>query len=595
MSISQIDQQQGILPLFDTMLWRAEHQPDRHAFTFQRQGSTGGSMRMTYSELDYQARAIAALLQDRGAVNEPVLLLHPPSLDYIAAFLGCLYAGAIAVPAYPPHSVRTWPRIQAIVKDTQARIILTSSDILPSLQSSFGINANPQQLDWIATDSLDKSMADSWRPTEIDLESLAFLQYTSGSTGSPKGVMVTHGNLLHNLHLMAIHSKQDEHSHIVSWLPPYHDFGLICGILYPIHRGFPATLSSPVSFLQRPFRWLQTISDVRATMSMAPNFAFDLCCRKVTPEQRETLDLSSWEVAANGGEPVRKETLERFSAMFKDCGYRHETHFPGYGMAETTLLLATGRKLTRPVTKTFQQEALEANTAIEIDEHAPNAKAVVGYSHLPTEQRVVIVNPTTLCVCPPGQVGELWVDGASVTQGYWQKPAETERIFYAYTSDTHEGPFLRTGDLAFLLDDNLFVTGRAKDVIIIRGHNHYPQDIEQTAEQSHSTIRPGCCVAFSIEVDGAEQLVVLAEIDQRYKSYKNRQEMQDIAQTSRKPLDGQEVIKAIRAAIVEEHDLPAYRIMLVTAGSILKTSSGKLQRRANRQEFLDGNMGAWDE
>lgn len=593
MSISQIDQQQGALPLFDTLRWRAEHQPNRHAFTFQHMGN-GDDVRITYAELDQQARAIAALLQERGATNEPVLLLHPPSIAYIAAFFGCIYAGAIAVPAYPPHSERSWPRIQAIVQDTRARIVLTTSDTLPNLRNGF-LQAQSQHLDWIATDTVDRSMADAWQPLQIAPERLAFLQYTSGSTGSPKGVMVTHGNIIHNLVMMARHSLQDEHSHIVSWLPPYHDLGLIGGILYPIHRGFPSTLSVPVSFLQRPFRWLKTISDVRATMSLAPNFAFDLCCRKVTEEQRAQLDLSSWEVAANGGEPVRKETLERFSAMFKPCGYRHETHFPGYGMAEATLILATSRKFAGPVIKTFRHEALEAHHAVETAEDTPNARSIIGYAQLPPDQRLVIVDPETLRTCPPDQVGEIWASGPSIAQGYWQKPEETEYTFHAYTSDTHEGPFLRTGDLGFLHDGALFVAGRAKDVLIVRGQNHYPQDIEQTVEQSHSAIRPGCSVAFSVDVDGAEQLVVLAEIDPRYQPCHDLQEKQAIEQTVRKPLNTQEVIKTIRAAIVEEHDLSAYQVMLVKAGTILKTSSGKLQRRACRQEFLEGKLGAWDE
>jgi acyl-CoA synthetase (AMP-forming)/AMP-acid ligase II len=552
-------------------------------------------VRLTYSELDQQARAIAALLQDRGATNEPVLLLHPPSLDYIAAFFGCLYAGAIAVPAYPPHSDRTWPRIRAIIKDTQARIILSTSETLLALQSSFGLNPDLPELDWIATNTLEKGLADAWQPLTVELDRLAFLQYTSGSTGSPKGVMVAYSNIRHNLNMIERHSLQNEHSQMVSWLPPYHDLGLLGGILYPIHVGFPSTLATPVSFLQRPFRWLQTISEVRCTMSLAPNFALDLCCRKVTAEQRATLDLSSWEVMANGGEPVRKETLDRFTAMFQSCGFRHEAHFPGYGMAETTLIIATDRKLLPPVIKAFQAEALERNQAIEADDDAPDTRSIVGYPHMSPDQHILIVDPQTFHTCQPGQVGEIWTKGPSVTQGYWQKPVETARTFQAYTADTHDGPFLRTGDLGFMHDGMLFVTGRAKDVIIVRGHNHYPQDIEQTLEKSHPAIRQGCSVAFSIEADSAEQLVVLAEIDPRFKACQNLQDEQAIAQTTRKPLNPQEVTKAIRAAIVEEHDLQTYRIVLVKAGSILKTSSGKLQRRACRQEFLDGHMGAWDE
>jgi acyl-CoA synthetase (AMP-forming)/AMP-acid ligase II len=395
--------------------------------------------------------------------------------------------------------------------------------------------------------------------------------------------------------MISRHCGQGADSHMVSWLPPYHDLGLVCGILFPAHKGFPATLMSPVAFLQRPFRWLQTITNVRGTMSQAPNFAFELCCRKVTAEQRATLDLSSWEVAANGGEPVKKETLERFTALFGPCGYRNETHFPGYGMAETTLIIATSYRLGTAVVKAFQQEALEQHRVVEVKMDTPGSKTVIGYPHMAPDQRVLIVNPETRCICAPDQVGEIWGAGPSITQGYWRKTEETERTFHAYTADTHEGPFVRTGDLGFLHDGALFVTGRAKDVIIIRGHNYYPQDIEHTVEQSHAAIRPGCCAAFSMESEDGEQLVVLAEIDPRYKPAGASQTTDEESTSSRKPLHPQEVKRAIRAAIAEEHELQTHTILLVKAGSVLKTSSGKLQRRACRSAFLAGNMGAWDE
>ena len=592
MNISQLDYQRGTLPLFDVARWRAEYQPDRHAFTFQ---SRGGDLRLTYAELDHRARIIGAWLQDQGAVNQPVLLLHPPSLDYISAFFGCLYAGAIAVPAYPPHSARTLPRIQSIVEDTQASIVLTTTETFVNLQRSFPSIPGAQRLNWIATDALDESLAEAWQEPKIELHDIAFLQYTSGSTGTSKGVMVTHGNIFHNLSVIAHHLGQTEESHIVSWLPPYHDLGLIGGILYPLHRGFPSTLMSPVSFLQRPFRWLQTISDIRATMSMAPNFAFDLCCRKITPEQRATLDLSSWEVAVNGGEPVREETLVRFTETFAPCGFRHETHFPGYGMAEATLLLATPYKLSGPTVRAFQQEALEQHDVVEIDRYEADAKTIIGYPHVSPDQRVFIVDPETLCVCPPGQIGEIWCTGPSVTKGYWRKEGETRDTFHAYTSDTHEGPFLRTGDLGFLHEGILFVTGRLKDLIIIHGLNYYPQDIEYTVEACHPAIRASGTAAFSLDAAGTEQLVILAEIDPRYKPSRGFPTEQEERGTSRQPLNPQEVISAISAAVAEAHELQAHRILLVKAGSVLKTSSGKLQRRACRSKFLAGTLEVWDE
>lgn len=591
MSTYQIARRIDPSTLVELLCWRAQHQAERLAFRFLRQDNAD-SVQLTYGELDRQARIIAATLQMGGAVGKPVLLLHPPGLEYIAAFFGCLYAGSIAVPAYPPHSARTMPRIQAIANDTQADIVLTTADALADMR--FSLAPDLEQLYWIATDRLDSYLIDGWQEPDIDGSTLAFLQYTSGSTGMPKGVMVAHKNLLHNLGMLSRHCQQTPDSHTVSWLPPYHDLGLICGILYPFYTGFPATFLSPVAFLQRPFRWLQAISATKATMSMAPNFAYDLCCRKVTAEQRATLDLSSWELAANGGEAARKETMDRFVEVFGPCGFRAETFFPGYGMAETTLILATNRKQTLPIARSFLQEPLKENRAVEADANDDDGRTIIGYQHMSPDQRVIIVDPETRRQCRAEQIGEIWAAGPSMTQGYWRKPEETEDTFHARTSDTGEGPFLRTGDLGFMKNGILFVTGRSKDLIIIRGRNYYPQDIELTVEHSHAAIRPGCCAAFSIDIGGSEQLVILAEIDPRHQPYRESDGTQP-SRISTKFLDPQEVIRAIRAAVAEEHELQIHRIMLLKAGSVLKTSSGKLQRRACRNEFLAERLRAWDE
>ncbi|HBE28642.1 MAG TPA: hypothetical protein DDW25_07100, partial [Ktedonobacter sp.] len=305
--------------LVELLRYRAIHQPEQHAYTFLRQGESGDA-HLTYGELDRQAMAIAALLQSRDAVGKPALLLHPPGLEYIAAFFGCLYAGTIAVPAYPPRSARTMPRIQAIVADTQAKMVLSTAEALSDLQRCFAHLPEMESLEWVTTNTIPAHLADEWRKPELDRDSLAFLQYTSGSTALPKGVMITHGNLLHNLWLMKQHCEQTSESHMVSWLPPYHDMGLIGGILFPLYEGFPSTLMSPLAFLQQPFRWLQAISNSGATISVAPNFAYDLCNRKITAEQRATLDLSRWTLIANGAEPIRDETMKRFVETFAACG-----------------------------------------------------------------------------------------------------------------------------------------------------------------------------------------------------------------------------------------------------------------------------------
>jgi acyl-CoA synthetase (AMP-forming)/AMP-acid ligase II len=596
MNMSITTQTVNASTLVELLCQKAAHQPDQHAYTFLRQGETEEG-RLTYGELDRQARTIAALLQSKGATAKPVLLLHQPGLAYIAAFFGCLYAGAIAVPAYPPRSTRSMPRIQAIVADTQASLVLTTSDTLTNLQHGFMHVPDLQYLEWIATDTLESSLATEWREPVLMSDSLAFLQYTSGSTAIPRGVMVTHDNLLHNLGLMHRHCEQTPESHMVCWLPPYHDMGLIGGILFPLYEGFPSTLMSPLAFLQRPFRWLQAISRTRATISVAPNFAYDLCIRKTTPEQRISLDLSLWELAANGAEPVREETLKRFTAAFASCGFHAEAFFPCYGLAEATLMVASGRLAIPPVICTVQRWALEQNRVIEGKAEAEDMWKLVGYDQVMPEEKIVIVKPDSLKECHPGQVGEIWIASPSVAHGYWNKPQETESTFQAFLADTGEGPFLRTGDLGFFNDSHLFITGRLKDLIIVRGRNYYPHDIELTAEKCHPAIRPGCCAAFSIDVNGKEQLVIMAEIDARYLPVQQSSEEvgQNTAGTNRKYLNEEQLVKDIRWEVWEQHDLQPYAVMLLKAGSIPKTSSGKTQRGTCRAAFLAGSLGAWHE
>ncbi len=584
--------------LVELLRYRAIHQPEQHAYTFLRQGESGDA-HLTYGELDRQAMAIAALLQSRDAVGKPALLLHPPGLEYIAAFFGCLYAGTIAVPAYPPRSARTMPRIQAIVADTQAKMVLSTAEALSDLQRCFAHLPEMESLEWVTTNTIPAHLADEWRKSELDRDSLAFLQYTSGSTALPKGVMITHGNLLHNLWLMKQHCEQTSESHMVSWLPPYHDMGLIGGILFPLYEGFPSTLMSPLAFLQQPFRWLQAISNSGATISVAPNFAYDLCNRKITAEQRATLDLSRWTLIANGAEPIRDETMKRFVETFAACGVRPEAFFPCYGLAEATLMVSSGKLTSPPVLRYVQRWALEQNLVMGAAAGDVDSWKLVGYDRILTEEQVVMVNPETLTRCLPEQVGEIWIASPSVARGYWHKPEETEQTFQAYLADTGEGPFLRTGDLGFLIDDVMFITGRLKDLIIVRGRNHYPHDIELTVEQCHPAIRPGCCAAFSVDTAGKEQLVILAEIDPHYQPVQQTGEageaMQSGANTRRKTLDGKALIKDISWQVWEEHDLQAYKVLLVKAGSIPKTSSGKTQRRACRAEFLAGRLESWHE
>jgi amino acid adenylation domain-containing protein len=558
--------------LVELLRARASSQPARLAYTFLVDGEAEEST-LTYLELDRQARTIAAYLQILNARGERILLLYPPGLDYIAAFFGCLYAGAIAVPSYPPRLNQSLQRIQAIVADSEPMMALTTASILAKVDVMSAQAPELKALRWLATDRIASDLFEVWRgPGVIDGSTLAFLQYTSGSTAKPKGVMVTHQNLMCNGLLIQTAFRQDEHSVIVGWLPLYHDMGLIGNVLQPLLTGARCVLMSPMAFLQSPFRWLDAISRYGATTSGGPNFAYDLCVRKISAERRATLDLSSWTTAFNGAEPVRPETLERFAASFEACGFRREAFQPCYGLAEGTLLVSASKSGDPFTLKAFDSASLKSDHAVEAPPDAEGATHLVGCGAALAGEEVTIVDPESLTRCGPGRIGEIWVSGPSVTQGYWGRSEETAEIFQAYLSDTGEGPFLRTGDLGVFLDGELFVTGRLKDLIIIRGLNHYPQDIELTVESTSKALRPGCGAAFSVEVAGAERLVVVQEADVRQLT------------------NPEALLEEISRAVTQQHEVQPSAIVLVKPGSVPKTSSGKIQRHACRANFLAGSL-----
>jgi acyl carrier protein len=554
--------------LIDLLGWRTAHQPEREAYTYL--GDREAEERsVSYQELERQARSVASRLQNAGvAPGERVLLLYPPGLEYVAAFLGCLYAGVVAVPAYPPRLNRPISRLRTIAADSEASMALTTARILSDLERRLAHAPEMKALRWLATDE-GKDLTHEWRRPEVDSNTLAFLQYTSGSTAAPKGVMVTHANLLHNLELIYHGLGHSPDSQMVSWLPPYHDMGLIVGVLQPLYGGFPAALMSPVSFLQRPLDWLRAISRFRADSAGAPNFAYDLCARKVTPEVLADLDLSSWTAAFNAAEPVRHGTLERFAATFAPCGFRREAFYPAYGLAEGTVFVSGGSKAAAPVVLPVDGAGLERDRVVEASADGKGARNLVGCGRTLADQTILVVDPESRARCPSDRVGEIWVSGPSVAQGYWGRPEETEHTFRAHLANTGEGPFLRTGDLGFLYHGELFVTGRLKDLIVIRGLNHYPQDIERTAERCHAALRPEGCAAFAETSDEGEQLVVVQELERRYVRSANLSE----------------VISSVRSAVAEHHELQVHAVVLVRTGSIPKTSSGKIQRRATQAAY----------
>jgi acyl-CoA synthetase (AMP-forming)/AMP-acid ligase II/acyl carrier protein len=561
---------------------RALHHPDREVFTFLIDGEVEGA-RLTYGDLDRRARAIGAWLQQHVERGARVLLVYPSDLEFITAFFGCLYGGVIAVPTYPPQTrtKRSSAKVQAIIDDVQPATVLTISSLSSTVESVFAQVQNLQVVPLINTDSIDNALAAAWQDPAVDSSTLAFLQYTSGSTGMPKGVMLAHGNLLHNAAFIYRQFELTPDEHGLSWLPLYHDMGLIGMVLEAVYAGAQCTIMSPAAFLQRPVRWLQAISRTRATLSGGPNFAYDLCVRKITPEQKEGLDLSSWTKALNGAEPIRHETLERFVETFAPCGFRPDNFLPCYGLAEATLLVSSVRKAALPTVLTLQADALKQNRVVKASTDSPreHIRTYVGSGQPLSGLKVAIAHAELRTTCPPGEIGEIWISGPIIAHGYWQRAEETLHTFQATLADTGEGPFLRTGDLGFIQDDELFVTGRLKDLIIIRGRNYYPQDIELILEQSHPALRPGCGIAFSIDALDEEQLVIVHEVERQYRN-----------------LDVDEVVTAIRQAVAEQFELQVYAVVLVKVGSIPKTSSGKLQRNVCRERYFDGLLdivGEW--
>ncbi|MEH2236056.1 AMP-binding protein [Nostoc sp.] len=581
---------------------RASLHPDKIVYTFLEDGQKP-SASLTYQQLDEKARAIAAYLQSQLSIGERVLLVYPQGLEAIAAFFGCLYAGVVAIPAPAPEAARMkriLPRLEAIASDAGASLILTTASLLANrdgnhltfqaksfvsrLNGSASLLLNyylaegeiaqkiPQlaTIPWIATEKIPSHLATQWQQPEINGDTLAYLQYTSGSTSTPKGVMLDHKNLMHCLADVTSVYGYSPDSITATWLPYFHNYGLIGGLLRPLYNGTPCYLMSPLAFVEQPLRWLKVISNYRVTHSLAPNFAYAYCLQRTTKEERATLNLSSWEVAGSGGEPINPEVIEQFCRTFEPYGFRRHTFSPGYGLAEATLAVTTSRKTDVPVFCTISAEALRQNRILEVSV----GQKLAGSGRLLGNTKVTIVNPEKLTRCASDEVGEIWVASAGVARGYWQRPDATQETFGASTADTGEGLFLRTGDLGFIQDGELFVTGRLKDLIIIRGENYYPQDIEWVVEKSHLALRPNYGAVFSIEIDGVEQLVITFEVE-REKS---------------KNLNVDEVVSAIRNAVAEHFELPVYGVVLLKRGSIFKTSSGKIQRQACRKAFVDRSL-----
>ena len=559
---------------------RASQNPEKLAYIFLKDRENQ-EQTITYQQLSQISKRIATRLQSLIPPGARALLLYPQGLDFITAFLGCLSAGIIAVPAYPPKRNQKISRLIAIIEDCQPQIILTTSSLLENIQLKIKDFLELSVTHFLATDNLNNSEDFHFYPPDISGNTLAFLQYTSGSTGSPKGVMISHDNIAHNSVYIQKAFQLTEKSVSVTWLPSFHDMGLIDGIIQPLYTGFLGVVMSPESFLKNPIVWLQAITKYRATHSGGPNLGYELCVRRITPEQQKTLDLSSWVSAYNGAEPIRRKTLDNFSDKFRSSGFKSQYFYPCYGMAEATLMISGGNIKDEPVYLNVQSEFLKDNQIVEAEKDSKNYQELVGCGHVWQDMEVKIVDPKSCLECGDNQVGEIWVSGSSIAQGYWQEAEKVIATFQAKLANTtDERNFLRTGDRGFLRAGELFITGRIKDVIIIWGRNHYPQDIEYSVQQSHQALRLDCGAAFTIEIENQEKLVIVQEVERTY-----------LAQ-----LNVNEVFSAIREAVALHHALQVYAIALIKPASIPKTSSGKIQRHACRHAFLTETLaivGQW--
>ncbi|MDH3716644.1 MAG: amino acid adenylation domain-containing protein, partial [Planctomycetota bacterium] len=567
----------------DIVAWRAGNQRDEIAFTFLNDAEHSQE-NLTFAELDSRARKVAAALASYGATRQRALLLLNPGLDYVAALYGCLYAGVTAVPAYPPTSSpssRKLPRFAAILENAQVGFVLSAEDCLARSGDFFDRRDGVVTLDVPAVLANGDEM--SGIPADVgDPDRVAIIQYTSGSVAEPCGVMLTHQNLMHTLSAFAagMHDLNTPDFVALSWVPPYHDMGLIGGLLQPVFLGRRMILMSPLAFLQQPARWLQAISRYRVTTSMSPNFGYQLCVDQVEPDQIDDLDLSCWKMAINGAEPVRAQTIDDFVRKFSPYGFRRQAFMPAYGLAETTLMISSGPVDRSPRVASFDTASLEQKRVTVSNSNNGTARRIVSCGMAIAGSELVIVDPDSRQVLTDGKIGEIWIRSPAVGAGYWGRPSDTDGVFRARLSDGSAQNYLRTGDLGFIHDRELFVTGRLKDLIIIRGRNHYPHDIEFTVENSHPALQTGCGAAFSIDVDGEERLVIVHEVQR----------------ARRRNLNVQDLVAAVVDRVVDEHDVSPYAVVLARPGAVPKTSSGKIRRRDCKQIFLNGELrsvGAW--
>ncbi|GAA2359077.1 fatty acyl-AMP ligase [Streptomyces carpaticus] len=591
------DDDPGWLTLVEMCRARAAGEPDRRYFSFLENG-VEESDSLTPAQVDLRARAIAVELLRVAKPGDRVLLNYGPGLDFVPAFFGALYAGMIAVPIPPVETGRDGAktdRLEAVLASARPALFLSTTGVLEKLAGSEQVGRALAGVRQLATDTVDTAVAGEWREPDIDRDTVAYLQYSSGSTGLPKGVMLTHANVLDNLALIHTNGARGDLEEgqtpppVVLWLPLFHDMGLVNAVFQPLYAGFEATLMPPLAFVQHPFNWLRAISDRGDAISVAPNFAYELCVRRIGEEQIAKLDLSGWRLAAVGAEPVRPETLERFAEKFAPAGFRRATFFPCYGLAESTVMVSGGPAPEEPVIRSFDAAALVAGRVRPATEGA-RARQLVGCGQIQPSLTLRIVDPATGEPCADDAIGEVYVSGYSVGSGYWDAPAITEETFRARLPQDPDLVFLRTGDLGFLYDGQLFITGRRKDVIILDGLNYYPHDIEATVSGSHPALRQDRCAAFSVDDGGQEKLVVLAEVQRRHPVV--RGPVAEGTELPRNSVRAGELEAAIRRAVTAEHGVRVSEVGLLRPGVLPYTSSAKIKRAECRERWSAGTFDA---
>jgi len=562
----------GRVPTITELLsWHAKNEPDEILYTFLKNGEEELD-NLSYSSLEKESKNIAAALLAIAKPGERALLLYTQNREFVPAFFGCLYAGIIAVPVQLPQTQKAdLSHIVKIIVNSGATIFLTTQATQEFISQNPELKKQIQNVKILLTDSIS-NMEISNMDIKHDSESIAFLQYTSGSTGAPKGVMVTHKNIMHNQSLVVQSFNSSEKDVMVTWLPFYHDMGLIGGILHPLYMGGKSILMSPMAFLQNPSRWLKAISKYKGSICGAPNFAYDLCVQKIKPDEINDIDLSHWRLAFNGAEKIRAQTLEQFAAKFSKYGFQKKFIYPTYGLAESTLFVTGGHHDKEPVSILVNREKLENNKIIVQGSENADSVKLISTGKTWNDQEISVVDPESHEVCENNKVGEIWIKGPSVAQGYWNNTPETERCFKAYRSDNH-GPYFRTGDLGFYQNNNLYITGRLKDLVIVNGRNIYPEDMEFEVQSRIDGLKFGGGVVFSCDLDNSEKIVLVQEVE--------REKIKKID-------DG--IFSEINRAINKKFMVNIAAISLIMPYTLPKTTSGKVRRKVSKELFLSGRL-----